>query len=444
MKALKITSVLIIAAATAQAQQTMNLHDCLQYAMENSTKIAAANEEVNITKIDSRDGWLKAFTPSVNAYAQAQWSSGKTNDPETNMYKELKMFQEYFQVSGNMVLFDGFSAVNQIKINKIASLTGKEKRQITTDNVCLETVKAYYNYTYYSKMSAIAEKELQNASLSLQKARREFELGNKSNQDVLEKEVFEAQAQYTFADYNAQKNNALMTLKAAMFFPAEDNLLIDTTINQAVETEQLDDIAQTATFAVDNNSNIVLAKNSMDIKHIELKTARWQFLPHVEMTAGWNTTYAVLLDNRNFYPPFSDQFKNNAGKYIGINASIPIYNRLGKFSNLSRKKSNYKIASYEYEERRREIENAVYSAYDDASSAEISLTAAQKAAELNQKYYLAAQRKFEMGVISYIDFNETFNKYLESQAKYYNALFNYRLKNAVVEYYKGKPYVEQL
>ena len=181
----------------------------------------------------------------------------------------------------------------------------------------------------------------------------------------------------------------------------------------------------------------------MDIKHIELKTARWQFLPHVEMTAGWNTTYAVLLDNRNFYPPFSDQFKNNAGKYIGINASIPIYNRLGKFSNLSRKKSNYKIASYEYEERRREIENAVYSAYDDASSAEISLTAAQKAAELNQKYYLAAQRKFEMGVISYIDFNETFNKYLESQAKYYNALFNYRLKNAVVEYYKGKPYVEQ-
>ena len=48
-----------------------------------------------------------------------------------------------------------------------------------------------------------------------------------------------------------------------------------------------------------------------------------------------------------------------------------------------------------------------------------------------------------MGVISYIDFNETFNKYLESQAKYYNALFNYRLKNAVVEYYKGKPYVEQ-
>ncbi|MBO7597607.1 MAG: TolC family protein [Bacteroidales bacterium] len=443
MKALKISSVLIIAAATAQAQQTMNLHDCLQYAMENSTKIAAANEEVNITKIDSRDGWLKAFTPSVNAYAQAQWSSGKTNDPETNMYKELKMFQEYFQVSGNMVLFDGFSAVNQIKINKIASLTGKEKCQITSDNVCLETVKAYYNYTYYSKMSAIAEKELQNASLSLQKARREYELGNKSNQDVLEKEVFEAQAQYTFADYNAQKNNALMTLKAAMFFPAEDNLLIDTTINQAVETEQLDDIAQTATFAVDHNSNIVLAKNSMDIKHIELKTARWQFLPHVEMTAGWNTTYAVLLDNRNFYPPFSDQFKNNAGKYIGINASIPIYNRLGKFSNLSRKKSNYKIASYEYEERRREIENAVYSAYDDASSAEISLTAAQKAAELNQKYYLAAQRKFEMGVISYIDFNETFNKYLESQAKYYNALFNYRLKNAVVEYYKGKPYVEQ-
>ncbi len=433
---------MLMTAGQTSAQTTMGLRECMQYAVENSTKIAVEDERQSQYAINRRDAWLNAFTPSVSASSSVSYSSGRIPDPETNMYSTLKTIQDSYQLYGEITLFDGFNAINRIKISKIALLSGKESRQAKQDDICLNTIQQYCSYTYYSQMSALAERQLANATLALQKARREYELGSKSQQDVLEKEVFEANAENTFAEYNALKNKALMELKSVMFFPAADELVVDTVIN-ANNAAPISDAQQTALSAVANNSNTVIAKNNMEIRRIELNTARWQLLPRITMDANWYTYHSMYPDNKGAAAPFHDQLEMHEQKSIGVNISIPIYGRLGKFSNLSRKKSDYRIASYEYDERCREIENAVYSAYDDAASAEKSLQAAQKAAALNQKYYEAAQLKFDLGTISYIDFNEVYNKYLESQAKYYNALYAYMIKNAVVEYYNGRPYIEQ-
>lgn len=432
----------MIAAVQGAAQTTMGIHECLQYAVENSAKIAAEDERLSQKSTDRRDAWLNAFTPSVTASSSISYSSGRIPDPETNMYSTLKTIQDGYQIYGSITLFDGFNAVNRIKISKIALLSGKESRQAKEDDICLNTIQQYCNLAYYTRMAALSEQQLQNASLSLQKTRREYELGGKSQQDVLEKEVFEANAQSTFAEYNALKNKALMDLKSVMFYPAADILDIDTAINAQIPAPSADP-QQTAQIAVANNYNAVLAKNNLEVRRLELNTARWSFLPTLSLDARWYTYHTTYPDHKGAAAPFHEQFKYNGQKSIGISLSIPLYNRLQKFSNLSRKKSDYKIAAYEYDETCRAVENAVYAAYDDANSAEKSLQAAQKSAVLNQKYYEAAQKKFDLGTISYIDFNEVYNKYLESQAKYYNALYSYMIKTAVVEYYKGTPYIEQ-
>ncbi len=186
-----------------------------------------------------------------------------------------------------------------------------------------------------------------------------------------------------------------------------------------------------------------MKRYEMQNKIKDLHTQRWKFLPTVTAYAGWGTSYAIDLDNRSAAMSFRDQTKLYAGKSIGISASIDLYNRLGKFSNVARAKSNYKIATYEYEIKQREIEDQVYGAYDEAQQAEIQLESSRKAAELNQKYFDLAKRRFELGLTNYIEYDQAYNKYLESQANYYNALFDYKIKSAIIKYYKGESYVEQ-
>lgn len=442
-KSLYIIPFLILTATQTKAQALMGVKDCMQYAVENSKKIAAENENLYKAELTKRDALLYAFTPSITASASAYYTNGRTPNPETNMYTELKMIQDQYRVNGSITLFNGFEAVNNIKMAKLAVMSGKESAQIKTDEICLSTMQAFFNYTYYAKMCNVAEKQLETASESLRKAEREYQLGDKSYQNVLEHEAFKAEAEYTLAEYTANRNAAMMLLKKMMFYPVEDELQIDTSATVFEAAPQLSDAAATAQFAKENNSESIISKNDMQIKLLNMKTALWQLLPRVDLSAGWSSSHSTLVDDKNIYPPFKDQIKNNASRYIGVDVNIPIFNHLGKFSEIKRRKADYRIASYEYDDKQREIENEVYAAYDEATSSMKTMLAAQKSAALYQVYYNAAKTQYELGTISYIDFNTAYNKLLENEAKFLNAMFAYRIKNAVVEYYRGKSYIEQ-
>ena len=444
MKTLKITSViLLLTAQQVLAQEAMTLKQCVEYALENSASAQISEENLSQSKTYKRDAWLEALTPRVTASTGLQINTGRQADFETNMFKDLRSMQNSYQIEGNIYLFNGLEGVNNIKKAKNNNLSQQESLKAKQDEIALNTTQYYYNYLYYTKLSGIAKKQAEDAENTLRKTRREFELGSKSEQDFLEKESAQAEAQLTYVKYNAAKNKALLQLKSAMYYPQEDTLIIDTNIVESVNIISASDVEQTAAYAAENNSASLMKRYEMQNKIKDLHTQRWKFLPTVRAFAGWGTSYAIDLDNRSAAMSFRDQTKLYAGKWIGIQVSIDLYNRLGKFSNVSRAKSDYKIATYEYEIKQREIEDQVYGAYDEAQQAEIQLESSRKAAELNQKYFDLAKRRFELGLINYIEYDQAYNKYLESQANYYNALFDYKIKSAIIKYYKGESYVEQ-
>ena len=95
---IKILPIMLMTAGQAAAQTTMGIKDCMQYAVENSTKIAAEDEHQSQYAIDRRDAWLNAFTPSVSASSNVSYSSGRIPDPETNMYSTLTTIQDSYQL----------------------------------------------------------------------------------------------------------------------------------------------------------------------------------------------------------------------------------------------------------------------------------------------------------------------------------------------------------
>lgn len=445
MKKLNIILTLIFFSFIGFAQKPMTLKDCMEFASNNSAQILVEKELCYQKKIDRRDAILNVFTPQINAYAGLALTNGRTTDPETNMYTDLKMFQDEYQISASMPIFNGFEAVNNMKISKIALESGKNSLQVKTDEICLEIMQYFYNYLYFLKMTKVFFDEKQEALSALQQTEKEFSLGNKSRVQVLEKQSFLSEAEYSLADYEAKCNAALSALKKAMMFPSNEVLEIDTTINfQPVLTDDFENATELATLAKESNSQVLVFQNSLKIKELEFKTAKWQFLPRIDLNAGWYSSHSKISGVNYQAQPFKDQIKNNGREYISISLNVPIFNRLQKFSNFSRKKSDFKIASYEFQEKQTEIENAVLEAFDEVLSARKKLLAAQKNADFQKEYYEIAAKKFQAGMIPYLEFNTAANKYAEAQAMYFNALFVSKIKTAVIEYYKGVSYLEQI
>ena len=438
----------------ASAQTTMSLHDCMAYAISNSTKMRIQQAAIGDAQISRRDAALALFTPQINANTYAYYNFGRSIDPQTNTYFNTTSFHNNYGVSAGYDLFDGFKAVNNLKISKTGLLiAGSQEKQVEAD-ICLAVMEAYYNVVYYKRLVDVYEEQVSVAEQALVKARRQEELGQKGHADVIQMEADLADREYDLINTRNQYESQKMTLADLMFWPVGEELEIDFSIplrssrndnSLVISSEAAGEVEKSAdsvvAFALDHNPAVQIASwQALNAKR-ELNTAKWQTLPSIGLYAGWNTSYYTYQGSAT--ATFRDQFRNNMGEYVELSLSIPIWNRLNKQSTISRKRHAFEKASAELDQKRRDVESEVRRAIQDRDGAATAYEQACRKAEVQSEAYTLNLKKLEQGLISPLEFQTANNNYLKAQADEMNSLFKYLIKHAVVRYYNGVEYIDQ-
>ena len=423
----------------------MNLKDCMRYAVEHSTKMRIAHADNRDAQIDRRDTILSAFTPQVSGNTYAYYNFGRSIDPETNTYSVITSFHNGYSLSAGIYLFNGFQAVNNLKITKTAQQMGLTKEQQVEDQICLATIEAYCNVLYYTELEKALQGQVATAEKALQLAARQEELGQKSHADVVQMQGDLAERQYQLTTCHNNLNNAIITLKDVMFWPIEEPLKIDGSMAQQsfLATASVD--AQTMVVqAQQTMPSVLLAEGTMNNARLALKTAKWQLLPSLALYGGWSSSYFTYPGRDGYVPtPYFDQIKNNRGEYVQLSLNIPIYDRLSSHSNIAKRKNAYDRAQADYDQALRDVEAEVLRAVADRDGAADALKQAEARAALQQEAFSLNGKRFEQGLISSIEYQTASNNYLNALAEQLNARLQYYIKNSVVTYYGGVPYLEQ-
>ena len=438
----------------AQDTTAMDLKACMHYAVEHSTKIRIQQADNRDAQIDRRDAILAAFTPEISGNTYAYSNFGRSIDPETNTYIRTTSFHNGYSLSGGIVLFNGFQAVNNLKITKTAKLMGFTKEQQLEDQICLATMEAYCNVLYHTELEKALQAQVATAEKSVQLATRQEQLGQKSHADVVQMQSDLAERQYQLTTCRNNLNNAMITLKDVMFWPIEEPLKID---GLAVGLSQIplskgaggfgsrtDEISQMVEFAKTNMPSVLLAEGTMKNACLALKTARWQLVPTLSLYGGWSTSFFTYPGMEGYVPtPYFNQLKNNSGEYVQLSLSIPIFDRLSKHSNIARKKNAYDRAQADYEQTLQTVEAEVRRAIADRDGSADALRQAATRTYLQNEAFALNTTRFEQGLISSIEYQTASNNYLNALAEHLNARLQYFIKNSVVNYYGGTPYIEQ-
>ena len=450
MKLNRIITILLSLGFSASAvfgQEVMTLKDCMRYAVENSSKVKLQELEVDDARVARRDAIMQAFTPQVSASTYAYSNFGRSVDPETNTYVSTTSFNNGYSVSGGITLFDGFAAVNNMKVTKTALKMGIDQERLTEDQICLATMEAYCNALYYGQLAEILQGQVTTSESTLILAKKQEELGQKGYTDVIEMEAELADRQYQLISAKNMYADAMLTLKDIMFWPMDQELLIDDSIAESEVIATLfptDEKEQIMEYAVNNLPSVSIAKATMENALVDLKTAKWAFSPSLSLYAGWSTSYYTYPGMQGYVPtPFHTQFKNNGGEYIQLSLSIPIFDRLSTFSKLNRKKNAYSRASIQYEQKVREVEAEVTRAIQDRDGASAAYIQADRRAELQEEAYHLNLKRFEQGLISTIDFQKASDNWLNAKTTRLDALLKFYIKRCVVDYYNGVSYLEQ-
>ena len=448
-----ISAILLTAGLELSAQvpdslrRVMNLHDCMEYAVLNSTKMKLQQTEISDAQITRRESIIGAFTPDISAGTYLYGNFGRAVDPETNTYISNTSLNNGYSVSAGITLFNGFQAINGMKVAKTALKMGHTKEQQLTDEICLATMQAYYNVVFCTKMTGVLQSFVENARKNLELARRQKELGQKGKSEVIQMEAELADREYELVTMENNRKDALLTLKDVMLWPVTEDLHVDLTFTEeemvVLNTDALvfPEIIERAKGWM---PSAILAQSKMQNAKTELNSARWSLAPSLTLSGGWSTSYYTYPGKPNYVAtPFGHQFVNNGGEYIQLSLSIPIFSGWSRQSRIARKKNEYRRASYEYEQTLHNIETEVARALQDRDGAQAALDQAQRRSEVQEEAYHLNREKMARGLISSIEYQTASNLYLKAEAECLDARLKYLLKDSIVKFYKGISYLNQ-
>ena len=433
--------------ATHSAASSLSLRDCMEYAIAHSAKMDIQRANNDDARIARREAILRAFTPTIQGGTYASLNFGRGIDPETNNYISTTSFNNGYSLSGAITLFNGFAAVNNLKIAKTAIKMGITEEQQLRDQICLAVMEAYCNVLYFTQMTEALQVQLTTATSNLQLAQRQEQLGQKSHADVIQLEADLAEREYQYITMTNQLNDARMTLQDLMLWEEDYELLIDPQNAEnltASYASRLTAAGESVSSAL-HHPSVELAAYRMANAQLDLSTARWRLAPSLSLSGGWSTGYYTYPRTQDYVAmPFASQFINNSGEYVQLSLSIPIYDGLSRQSNIVRKKNAYRRAEAEYHQTLHEVESEIQRAVQDRDGAMAALKQADRRAKAQQEAYAINSKKFEQGLISPLELKTSSDNHLNAQAEHLNAQLKYFIKSCVVRYYNGTPYLEQL
>ena len=422
MKQILLTTVLSLSFATATVAQEKlwTLDECMRYAVENSPSVKKQVYTSDTYKAE-RNAAVASFFPAASAKVGAQYSFGRSIDPATNTYENTSTFNNNYGLDASIPIFTGGQLINQWLMAKSNRRMGVNDIQKAKDDLAMKTMQAYMDVVYYKGTIRMAAEKLEESNRTLYKTRRQEELGLKGKADVAQ---FEAQV-------------------AADDYPSDLELEVDTLLPDINYVPEVENVAEIFAYASGNNPTALQAEYQLTQSKYQYRIYKGKLLPSIYLNAGISTSYFENLKSDNAPEGFKDQFKNNRGEYVSFSLSFPLFDGLSRLTNARRYRNNMRIARETRTEVFRQLQTAVEQSVLDREGYAKEAIQMDKKVKSDELAYRVTLRKYEEGLMSTLDVQTSANTLLESKANLLQKRLMYLLKSKLVDYYKGKPLINE-
>ena len=429
-------------AATVGRCQTMSMDECMAYAVDHAAEVGRQQYHLANAGWEYRSAVASLF-PSVSASVAGAANFGRSIDPETNNYTTVSTLGNQYGLSGSMPLFVGMRQVNAVRLAKTGKLLGIRQVEIARMQAAASAMDAYIEALYYKEMTAIAQKQVDDATALLQQTEKLYALGRKSAADVAEMKSQKANSDYMLAEQENKARLAMIQLRNVMNYPQTMPLLLTNVAEITPLIAEHTDSDSLAAFALENNDRVLAAKLQTRQSRIEYAMAKGAALPTLYLYGGYNTGYFTDIDNAGAYDSFWNQLKNNQGAYVQVGISIPLFSGLSRTADIARSRNAWNIARINEAETIREIENEVAATVQQLRGLAKQHIAANAKTEAARLAYNGMKAKYEKGLASSTDLQAAATLLLQAEAECLYTRLRYIAEQRMMEYYGGKPLIRK-
>ena len=450
----------------AQQPKEWTLSDCINYALDNNIQIKRFGLQTDIATNNYVQSWVQ-MAPSLNSGAAHNLNYGRNIDKFTNQITNTNITSDNFYVQGAVNLFSGFQVINSIQQNRYLLNASLQDYERAKNDISIQIATVFLQVLQGQEALDVAQKQFEVTHLQLERVQKLVEVGNKAKGDMLEMQAQEANDKYNITVANNNLHIAYLTLAQLLELKYVEDFKIKRPDSVSVANtnvlSSVDDIYKDAEARL---PQIKSAENQLRSYEKSLAVTRGQLYPTLTLTGtlgtGYsnarqratsemqtNTTVIGYVDgtnqqviNQSTTPvfgnyPFMSQLKDNRSTTVALNLNIPLFNQLQVQKNIRNAKVRTIDADYNLQQTKKSLYQEIQKAHADAVAAFEQFNSANEAVIENEELFKYNQQKFDVGMISSVDFNIVKNTLTKAQSDLIQAKYLYIFKVKVLDFYRG-------
>ncbi len=427
----------------SQEQRTWSLEECIRYAIENNIQI---KQQVIQTKYQKNTLELSKLNllPTINGQASHNYSYGRALDETTYEFtKDQNIQSNRFYIGGSMNLFNGLQNYNTIQKNKYQLLAGELDLQSFKDNISLSIALAYLQILLNDELVQVTDNQLQITRQQIEKTRKMVNAGSLALGNLLQIEAQAAGEELQLINIENQLDISYLNLTQLLELPSPEGfsivtpeIHIDTT---TIITGAVDEIYSQAE---ELRPEIKSAEMKLTASEYDLKIATGARSPQLSLNHSFSTRYSdIAIKPSNPLEPytFSEQLNDNFNYGFGFSLSIPILNGWQVNKNIANSRLSMENSQYALEGEKKQLYKTIQQSYTDAVAALKKYNASLKAVASMEESFRYTEQKFNVGMITPVDYNAAKTQLLSAQSDMSQAKYEFIFKIKVLDFYKGMP-----
>lgn len=402
----------------------------MQYAEAHNFSIQSANINISTSELNLKQAKLN-IAPSVSASASQNVNFGN--------YEKSVGWSGNYGINAGMTLFNGLSNANKIKQSKLGVEQSELQLESNKNNIRVSVIQAFLSVMMNEELLNYQQKVLNSSNEQMEQGRQQLEVGQ-----ILESDYKMLQAQYTSDLYNIEntKNNIqsnYLTLKNLLSMDPSTKLSIvfpdSATLFKSLDLPSLQELIDRSTNYL---PELKMSENDITSAEYDVKIQKANFYPTLSASAGISTGY----NGSNLTSPntgWGTQLWHGLGENIGLNLSIPIYQRGSVRNNV--KLAEYRVEQLELEHKETEyqVNQDLQKSYLDVASAQNDFVAAEAKTDAYLANYKTYSMRFKYGSVTAVDLIQQQTNFLNQLNNYMQAKYSYVLRRKILDVYMGIP-----
>jgi outer membrane protein len=436
---LALASLAALGVANAQNARLITFQEAIRIALDQNTTVRAAENAAALGKVGVSEA-RSQFMPNLTFSTSGSQNFGRNADTLQNQSTSQNTRSASMGLNSGVTVFDGFGNVAQLKSAKLSDAAGEQELVRTRETVAF-TVASNFLALIQRQEQLRVQRENLGAVVELERQIQTFvDNGARTIADLYQQQANVANARFSVLEAERTtelaKVDLIQTLQLDPTATYEFQSPADATA--AAASTQFD-LSSLQTRASSQRIDLKAEQARVDAADQNVKVARSNGWPTLSLNAGYSSSYNSITQSS-----FSEQLDDRRGGSVGLNVSVPIFDRFATSNATRRAEIQADNERLQLENLQQDVALQVRRAHLDFQSAQEQLAVAQAQVRAAEQALIASQDRYTAGASTLVELTQARATQVQAQSSMVTARFNLQFQRTLLDYYVGDLNPERL